>query len=58
VTAVHTADLVSIDLMASATGVLLTVAGEVDSSTAPSLRASSTRPSPTGPGRSPSTSTA
>ena len=39
VTAVHTTDLVSIDLMASTTGVLLTVAGEVDSSTAPSLRA-------------------
>ena len=39
VTAVHTTDLVSIDVMASATGVLLTVAGEVDSSTAPSLRA-------------------
>ena len=39
VTAVHTTDLVSIDRMASATGVLLTVAGEVDSSTAPSLRA-------------------
>ena len=39
VTAVHTTDLVSIDLMASTTGVLLTVSGEVDSSTAPSLRA-------------------
>ncbi len=38
-TAVHTTDLVSIDLMASTTGVLLTVAGEVDSSTAPSVRA-------------------
>ena len=38
-TAVHTTDLVSIDVMAVATGVLLTVAGEVDSSTAPSLRA-------------------
>ena len=38
-TAVHAPDLVSIDVVASATGVLLTVAGEVDSSTAPSLRA-------------------
>ncbi|WP_245177078.1 STAS domain-containing protein [Geodermatophilus sp. DF01-2] len=33
------ADLVSIDVTGSATSVLVTVAGEVDSSTAPSLRA-------------------
>jgi anti-sigma B factor antagonist len=40
VTAVHSSDLVSIDVTGSATtGVLLTVTGEVDSSTAPSLRA-------------------
>ena len=38
-TAVHAPDLVSIAVAASATGVVLTVTGEVDSSTAPSLRA-------------------
>jgi anti-sigma B factor antagonist len=39
VTAVSTSDLVSIDVTGSAaTGVLLTVSGEVDSSTAPRLR--------------------
>ncbi len=37
-TAVSTSDLVSIDVTGSATGVLLTVSGEVDSSTAPRLR--------------------
>jgi anti-sigma B factor antagonist len=39
VTAAPVPDLVSIDVTGSAAGVLLTVAGEVDSSTAPSLRA-------------------
>jgi anti-sigma B factor antagonist len=38
VTAVPTTDLVSIDVTGSAAGVLLTVSGEVDSSTAPRLR--------------------
>ena len=38
-TVAPTSDLVSIDVTGGATGVLLTVAGEVDSSTAPSLRA-------------------
>ncbi len=38
-TAVHAPDLVSVAVTRSATGVLLTVAGEVDSSTAPALRA-------------------
>ncbi len=38
-TAVPATDLVSIDVTGSSGGVLLTVAGEVDSSTAPSLRA-------------------
>ena len=38
-TAAPASDLVSIDVTGSAGGVLLTVAGEVDSSTAPSLRA-------------------
>ena len=38
-TAAPASDLVSIDVTGSASGVLLTVAGEVDSSTAPSLRA-------------------
>ena len=37
-TALHAPDLVSIDVTGSAAGVLLTVTGEVDSSTAPSLR--------------------
>ena len=37
-TAVPTTDLVSIDVTGSAAGVLLTVSGEVDSSTAPRLR--------------------
>jgi anti-sigma B factor antagonist len=39
VTAAPIPDLVSIDVTGSTTGVLLTVTGEVDSSTAPSLRA-------------------
>jgi len=39
VTAAPVPDLVSIDVTGSAAGVLLTVTGEVDSSTAPSLRA-------------------
>ena len=38
VTAAPTSDLVSIDVTGSAAGVLLTVTGEVDSSTAPQLR--------------------
>ncbi len=37
-TAVPTTDLVSIDVTGSAAGVLLTVSGEVDSSSAPRLR--------------------
>ncbi|SNS90286.1 anti-anti-sigma factor [Geodermatophilus pulveris] len=38
-TALHAADIVSLDVTRSAAGVRVTVAGEVDSSTAPSLRA-------------------